>query len=49
MSTITTIIKTGQKNNTRNSAHNKTLRDTYIHSRNTQLTLTILPPQIAND
>ena len=48
MCTITTIMKTGQ-NNTRDNARNKTLRDTYIHSRNTRLTLTISPLQITND
>ena len=48
MSTITTIIKTGQ-DNTRNNARNKTLRNTYIHLRNTELTLTIFSLQTTND
>ena len=48
MSTITTIIKTG-KNNTRDNARNKTLRNTYIHLRNTELTLTIFSLQVTND
>ena len=42
MSTITRIVKTGQ-NNARNNARNQTLGETYLHSRSTQLTLTILP------
>ena len=48
MSTITTIIKTEQ-DNTKNNARNKTLRNTYIHLRNTELTLTVFSQQIMND
>ena len=48
MSTITTTIKTEQ-DNTKNNARNKTLRNTYIHLRNTELTLTVFSQQIMND
>ena len=48
MSTITTIIKTGQ-DNTRNNARNKTLRNTHIHSCNTELNFTIFSLKTTND